>query len=42
MFAKSSVTKWTLRAIGVASLLYGTILVLLLFIPGMNCCPVIS
>lgn len=41
MFVKSSVTKRTLCAIGVASLVYGTILVLLLFIPGLNCCPVI-
>ncbi len=40
MVNTSNIIKWTAAIAGASSLLYGATLVLLLYMPGMTCCPI--
>lgn len=42
MLKTRNIVKWTTAIAGGASLLYAATLVLLLYVPGMSCCPIFT
>lgn len=42
MLNRRNIIKWTTAIAGAFSLLYGTTLVLLLYVPGLTCCPILT